>query len=104
MPKFRSLPESRSIQKSEVPIPAGALLDHLNRSTGSIVYSSAPHGIRIAALAESTWMDKQHGDKKEFATKMTGNDSTSTLLLTSQQSGMNLPGGQRDGAFENSSG
>lgn len=51
-------------------------------------------------------MDKQHGDKKEFATKMIGDDCKIHIDIASinQQSGMNLLGGQKDGAFENSSG
>jgi hypothetical protein len=52
MPKFRSLLESRSIQESEVPITAKAVLDYLHRSTDPIVYSSPPHGIRIGFSEE----------------------------------------------------
>ncbi len=86
MPKFRSLLASRSIQKSEVAITAEAVLDYLHRSTEPIVDSSAPHGIRIAPLAESSWMDKQHGDKKEFATEMTGDDCKIHIDVASNES------------------
>jgi hypothetical protein len=39
-----------------------------------------------SGLAKSTWMDKQHGDKKQFATKMTGDDCKIDIDVASNES------------------
>lgn len=51
-------------------------------------------------------MDKQHGDKKQFATKMTGDDCKIHIDIASNESveRIELTGRTKRGSLENSSG